>query len=104
MSAWMMSAGLAFARAASQPIINGVRDFDDAAIWQMSAKTTNHHFILAFGPAPAPGWRRLSSALFASPGTGSPFAVAVSLEAQPLKEIAANRMANITRYFIRSEP
>src|SRR2546423_14821291 len=98
----MMSAGLASARAASQPIMSGVRDFDAAAVWQRSAKTTNHHFTLAFGPVPAPGWRRLSSPVF-SPGTGSPLAV-VSVVAQPLTlKAAAVRMANNKRDFIPAE-
>src|SRR5258708_22202388 len=97
-----MSAGVAFARGAHQPIMSGVRDFDAAAVWQRSAKTTNHLFTLAFGPVPAPGWRRLSSPVF-SPGTGSPLAV-VSVVAQPLKlKTAAVRMTNIKRNFIRAE-
>jgi len=61
----------------------------------------NHHFTLAFGPVPAPGWRRLSSPVF-SPGTGSPLAVVELVDAQPLNpQMAAVRMANIKRYFIR---
>jgi 23S rRNA (adenine2503-C2)-methyltransferase len=65
----------------------------------------NHHFTLAFGPVPAPGWRRLSSMLFVSPGTGSPLVEAVSVEAQPLKaQIAAVRRAKIDKYFMRAEP
>jgi len=77
-------------------------DFDAAAVWQRSAKTTNHHFTLAFGPVPAPGWRRLSSPVF-SPGTGSPLAV-VSVVAQPLSaQIAAVRRTKIDRCFIRAE-
>src|SRR6266404_6170200 len=99
----MISAGLALARAASQPMRRGDRDFDDAAVWQRSAKMTNHHFRLALGPfVPAPGCIRFSSPVF-SPGTGSPLAVAVSVVAQPLKlKTATVRMANIKRYFIRA--
>src|SRR5713101_488327 len=96
-----MSAGFAFARAASQPIMSGVRDFGIAANFQRSAKTVLHHFTLAFGPVPAPGWRRLSSPVF-SPGTGSPLAVVELVDAQPLNpQMAAVRMANIKRHFIR---
>src|SRR6266436_9498492 len=95
-----MSAGFAFARAASQPIMSGVRDFGIAANLQRSAETALHHFTLAFGPAPAPGWRRLSSPVF-SPGTGSPPAVLL-VEAQPTSpQIANTSRANIERYFIR---
>ncbi len=66
-----------------------------------SGNRPNHHFTLAFGPAPAPGWRRLSSPVF-SPGTGSPLAVVELVDAQPLNpQMAAVRMANIKRYFIR---
>src|SRR5205823_10598719 len=66
-----------------------------------SGKRPNHHFTLAFGPAPAPGWRRPSSPVF-SPGTGSPPAVVELVDAQPLNpQMAAVRMANIKRYFIR---
>src|SRR6267143_175261 len=97
-----MSAGFAFARAASQPIMSGVRDFGIAANLQRSAETALHHFTLAFGPVPAPGWRRLSSPVF-SPGTGSPLAV-VSFVAQPLSaQIAAVRRTKIDRCFIRAE-
>src|ERR1700737_2904415 len=98
-----MSAGFAFARAASQPIMNGVREFGIAANLQRSAETALHHFTLAFGPVPAPGWRRLSSPVF-SPGTGSPLAAVELVDAQPLNpQMAAVRMANIKRYFIRRE-
>src|SRR5229473_8305191 len=98
----MMRAGLAFARAASHPIMSGVRDFCIAAEFVNSEQDRNHHFTLAFGPAPAAGWRRLSSLVF-SPGTGSPLAVA-PVDAQPLNpQMAAVRMANIKRYFIRAE-
>src|SRR5260221_14723261 len=99
----MISAGLALARAASQPMMSGVRDFDAAAVWQRSAKTANHHYTLAFAPVPAPGWRRLSSPVF-SPGTGSPLAV-VSVVAQPLSPhiATASKDSNQT-YFIRAEP
>ncbi len=66
-----------------------------------SGNRPNHHFTLAFGPAPAPGWRRLSSPVF-SPGTGSPLAVVELVDAQPLNpQMATVRMANIKRYFIR---
>src|SRR5437879_3664721 len=100
----MMSAGLAFARAASHPIMSGVRDFCIAAEFVNSEQDPNHHFTLAFGPAPAPGWRRLSSVLFVSPGTGLPLAVVELVDAQPLNpQRAAIRMANIKRYFIRPE-
>src|SRR5438874_13062260 len=95
-----MSAGFAFARAASHPIMSGVRDFGIAATLQRSTETALHHFTLAFGPVPAPGWRRLSSPVF-SPGTGSPAAVEL-VDAQPLNpQMAAVRMANIQRYFIQ---
>src|SRR5438552_18364587 len=97
----MMRAGLAFARAASHPIMSGVRDFCIAAEFVNSEQDRNYHFTLAFGPAPAPGWRRLSSPVF-SPGTGSPPAVVELVDAQPLNpQMAAVRMANIKRYFIR---
>src|SRR5260370_38213294 len=100
----MMSAGLAFARAASHPIMSGVRDFCIAAEFVNSEQDPNHHFTLAFGPAPAPGWRRLSSMLFASPGTGSPLAVVELVAAQPLHpQRAPIKMPNIKRNFIRPE-
>src|SRR5438552_8090470 len=96
----MMRAGLAFARAASHPIMSGVRDFCIAAEFVNSEQDRNYHFTLAFGPAPAPGWRRLSSPVF-SPGTGSPPAVLL-VEAQPTSpQIANTSRANIERYFIR---
>jgi hypothetical protein len=80
--------------------MSGVRDFGIAANLQRSAETALHHFTLAFGPVPVPGWRRLSSPVF-SPGTGSPLAV-VPVDAQPLNpQIATVRMANIKRYLIR---
>jgi hypothetical protein len=105
MLAWMMSAGFAFARAASQPIRSGERDFD-AAIWERSAKTANHHFIEALGPVVvAPGARRSSPppATF-SPGTGLPPPAVVSVEAQPLNpQTKATRRAIIERYFMRLE-
>jgi hypothetical protein len=42
--------------------------------------------------------------LFVSPGTGSPLAVFVSLDAQPLNpQMAIARMANIKKYFIASK-
>jgi hypothetical protein len=70
--------------------------------FRRSAGDARHHFTLAFGLVPVPGWRRLSSLVF-SPGTGSPLAV-VSVVAQPLNpQMAAVRMANIKRYFIRAE-
>src|SRR5437588_4330002 len=99
-----MSAGFAFVRAASQPIMSGVRDFGIAANLERSAETACHHFTLAFGPVPAPGWRRLSSPVF-SPGTGSPLAVVEPVEAQPLnpKMTSANK-ANLHKYFIASNP
>src|SRR5436853_7510023 len=100
----MISAGFALARAASHPIMSGVRDFGIAATCQRSAKRGDHHFTLALGLVPAPGWRRLSSMLFASPGTGSPFAVAVSVVAQLLStQATAVRRTKIDRYFIRVE-
>jgi len=81
--------------------MSGVRDFGIAATVQRSAETALYHFTLAFGPVPAPGWRRLSSPVF-SPGTGSPAAVFESVDAQPLNpQMAAVRMANIQRYFIQ---
>jgi len=84
--------------------MSGVRDFGIAANLQRLAETALHHFTLAFGPAPAPGWRRLSSSLRFSPGTGSPLAAVVLVDAQPLNpQMAAVRMANIKRYFIRRE-
>jgi hypothetical protein len=83
--------------------MNGVREFGIAANLQRSAETALHHFTLAFGPVPAPGWRRLSSPVF-SPGTGSPLAAVELVDAQPLNpQMAAVRMANIKRYFIRRE-
>jgi hypothetical protein len=62
--------------------MSGVRDFCIAAEFVNSEQDLNHHLTLAFGPAPAPGWRRLSSLVF-SPGTGSPLAVEL-VDAQPL--------------------
>ena len=99
-----MSDGFAFARAASHPIVSGVRDFGTAGKpSDRSDRNAGYHFTLAFGPVPAPGWRRLSSMLFVSPGTGSPLAVVVPVEAQLLSpQMAAVRMANIKRYFIAS--
>src|SRR3979411_2504895 len=104
MRAWMMSDGFALARAASHPIVNGVRDlFIATDLRQTQAQRRNHHFTLAFGPVPVPGWRRLSSPVF-SPGTGSPLAAVELVDAQPLNpQMAAVRMANIKRYFIRRE-
>src|SRR5436309_12779243 len=100
----MITAGLAFARAASHASMRGVRDFYIAAELVNSEQDQKHHFALAFGPAAAPGWRRLSSMLFASPGTGSRLAVVELVDAQPLNpQRAAIRMANIKRYFIRPE-
>ncbi|PYK02067.1 MAG: hypothetical protein DME63_07505 [Verrucomicrobia bacterium] len=84
--------------------MSGVRDFCIAAEFVNSEQDPNHHFTLAFGPVPAPGWRRLSSVLFVSPGTGLPLAVVELVDAQPLNpQRAAIRMANIKKYFIRPE-
>jgi len=84
--------------------MSGVRDFCIAAEFVNSEQDPNHHFTLAFGPAPAPGWRRLSSVLLASPGTGLPLVVVELVDAQPVNpQRAAIRMANIKKYFIRPE-
>jgi len=51
-----MSAGFAFARAASHPIMSGVRDLNIAAGFLSSEQGRSYHFTLAFGPeVPAPG-------------------------------------------------
>jgi len=77
--------------------MNGVRDFWIAAEFINSQQGRNHHFKLAFGPAPVPGWRRLSSPVL-SPGTGS----VLPVEAQPLSpQMTAVSTANIKRHFIR---
>src|SRR5467141_3624698 len=100
----MMSAGFAFARAASHPIMSGVRDFGIAATVQRSAGTALHHFTLAFGPVElAPGCRRPSSPTF-SPGTGSPPAVELVDAQPPNPQMASASKANLHRYFITSKP
>ena len=97
---WIMNAGLAFARAASHPIVSGGRTLDIASNQSDSAAMACHHLTLAFGPAPLPGPSRLSSPV-ASPGTGSLFAVG-SLEAQPFTPQAKTARSAISqRDFIR---
>src|SRR5437588_7736238 len=98
-----MRAGLAFAFAASQPMISGVRELPIARFKQNSPAESGYHFTEALAPGAVPGASRLSSPVF-SPGTGSPLAVVELVEAQPpTAQIAIANKAKIQRYFIRSE-
>src|SRR5205085_5421024 len=68
-----------------------------------SSAKANHHFTLALGVVPVPGWTRLSSPVL-SPGTGSPPAVEPVVAQLQSPQIVALRIASSKRYLIRPEP